>query len=130
MAKAGTVAVLLPGAFYMLRETKVPPVAALRSRLVPPLPFRTDANPGTSPLTSLLMAMNMSAVLFGLTVGECMRGTTGAAAKALGILDDTGTIEVGKSADLALWNAASVAELVNPIGFNPLHSRYFKGQKV
>ncbi|HQY43729.1 MAG TPA: imidazolonepropionase [Paracoccaceae bacterium] len=129
MAAAGTVAVLLPGAFYMLRETKLPPVAALRAAGAD-IAISTDANPGTSPMTSLLMAMNMGAVLFGLTVGECLRGATGAAAKALGLADETGTIKSGLSADLAVWNAQSPAELVNPIGFNPIHARYFKGRKV
>lgn len=129
MARAGTVAVLLPGAFYMLRDTRLPPVAALRAAGAT-IAVSTDCNPGTSPLTSLLMAMNMAAVLFGLTVGECMHGTTGAAAKALGLAGVTGTIVPGAAADFAVWNASSVAELVNPIGFNPLHARYFKGQKV
>lgn len=129
MAKAGTVAVLLPGAFYMLRETRLPPVAAL-SAAGCDIAISTDANPGTSPMTSLLMAMNMGAVLFGLTVGECLRGASGAAAKALGLQGETGTIAPGTSADLAIWNAQTPAELVNPIGFNPLHTRYFKGQKV
>ena len=129
MARAGTVAVLLPGAFYMLRETRLPPVAALR-RAGATLALATDSNPGTSPLTSLLLAMNMGAVLFGLTVGECFHGATGAAARALGMADETGTIRPGLAADLALWNATTLAELVNPMGFNPLHSRYFKGQKV
>lgn len=129
MAASGTVAVLLPGAFYMLRETRLPPVDHLRAAGVP-IAVSTDANPGTSPMTSLLMAMNMGAVLFGLTVGECLYGTTGAAARALGVLDETGVLAAGRSADLAIWNAQSPAELVNPIGFNPLYARYFKGQKV
>lgn len=129
MAAAGTVAVLLPGAFYMLRETQLPPVAALRAAGAD-IAISTDANPGTSPMTSLLMAMNMGAVLFGLTVGEALRGATGAAARALGLAGETGTIAPGLSADLAIWKAQSPAELVNPIGFNPLHARYFKGQKV
>lgn len=129
MAAAGTVAVLLPGAFYMLRETRVPPIAALRAAGAD-MAISTDANPGTSPMTSLLMAMNMGAVLFGLTVGEALRGTTGAAAKALGLGGETGRLAPGLSADIAIWNAQSPAELVNPIGFNPLHARYFKGQKV
>ncbi len=129
MAKAGTVAVLLPGAFYMLRETKLPPVDALRAAGCD-IAISTDANPGTSPMTSLLMAMNMGAVLFGLTVGECLRGATGAAAKALGLAGETGSITAGASADLAIWTAQTPAELVNPIGFNPLYARYFKGLKV
>jgi len=90
----------------------------------------TDANPGTSPMTSLLMAMNMAAVLFGLTVAECLEGTTEAAAKALGLQGETGVLKVGHSADLALWNVETPAELVNPIGFNSLHRRWFKGEKV
>jgi imidazolonepropionase len=129
MAAAGTIAVLLPGAFYMLRETKAPPVAALRAAGCD-MAVATDANPGTSPMTSLLLAMNMAAVLFGLTVDECLRGTTSAAAKALGLQGETGRIAPGLAADLAIWNAESPAELVNPMGFNPLHARYFKGQKV
>lgn len=129
MAAAGTVAVLLPGAFYMLRETKLPPVAGLRAAGAD-IAISTDANPGTSPLTSLLMAMNMGAVLFGLTVGESLRGATGAAARALGLSDETGRIVPGLSADLAIWNAEGPAELVNPIGFNPIHARYFKGRKI
>lgn len=129
MAAAGTVAVLLPGAFYMLRETRLPPIAALRAAGAD-IAISTDSNPGTSPMTSLLMAMNMGAVLFGLTVGEALRGVTGAAAKALGLGGETGMLAPGLSADLAIWNARSAAELVNPIGFNPLHARYFKGQKV
>lgn len=129
MAAAGTVAVLLPGAFYMLRETQLPPVKALREADCD-IAIATDANPGTSPMTSLLLAMNMGAVLFGLTVDECLRGTTANAAKALGLAGETGRIAPGLSADLAIWNAESPAELVNPMGFNPLHARYFKGQKV
>ena len=129
MAAAGTVAVMLPGAFYMLRETKAPPVAAFRKAGVT-MAIATDANPGTSPLTSLLMAMNMGAVLFGMTVGECLYGATGAAAKALGLQNETGRIAPGFSADLALWNATSPAELVNPIGFNPLAARWHEGRKV
>jgi imidazolonepropionase len=129
MAAAGTVAVILPGAFYMLRETRLPPIAAFRAAGVQ-MAVSTDANPGTSPLTSVLMAMNMAAVLFGLTVAECLEGTTGAAAKALGLQGETGAIKPGLSADLALWNVETPAELVNPIGFNPLHARWFKGEKV
>ena len=129
MADAGTVAVLLPGAFYMLRESRLPPVAAIRAAGTD-IAIASDSNPGTSPMTSLLLAMNMGAVLFGLTVGEALRGTTGAAAKALGLSAETGTITAGLSADLAIWNVHSPAELVNPIGFNPIHARYFKGQKV
>ena len=129
MARAGSVAVLLPGAYYALRETRKPPVDLLRASGVP-LAVATDCNPGTSPLTSLLLAMNMAATLFGLTVAECLAGTTREAARALGLLDRTGTIEPGKCADLAVWNAGSPAELVNRIGFNPLHSSYFAGERV
>lgn len=129
MAKAGTVAVLLPGAFYAIHEKQKPPVAALRRAGVP-ISIATDCNPGTSPLTSLLLTMNMSATLFGLTVNECITGVTREAARALGILDATGTLEAGKSADLAIWNIESPAELVYRIGFNPLHARYFKGERI
>lgn len=129
MAAAGTVAVILPGAFYMLRETRLPPIAAFRKAGCA-MAVSTDANPGTSPMTSLLMAMNMAAVLFGLTVTECLGGTTEAAAKALGLQGETGVLKVGHSADLALWNVETPAELVNPIGFNPLHTRWFRGEKV
>lgn len=129
MAAAGTVAVLLPGAFYMLRETRRPPVQALRDAGCA-IAIATDANPGTSPMTSLLLAMNMAAVLFGLTVTECLLGTTRHAATALGLGAETGRIAPGMSADLAVWNAETPAELVNPMGFNALHARYFKGRKV
>ena len=129
MAEAGTVAVLLPGAFYTLREKQAPPVAALRETGAH-IAIATDSNPGTSPLTSLLLTMNMSATLFGLTVEECLAGTTREAARALGLLAETGTLEAGKSADFAIWNIERPAELVYRIGFNPLHSRVFKGQQV
>jgi imidazolonepropionase len=129
MAKAGTVAVLLPGAFYAIQEVQKPPVNALRDAGVR-IAIATDCNPGTSPLTSLLLAMNMSATLFGLRVEECIAGVTREAARALGILDETGTIEAGKSADLAIWNVDTLAELVYRIGFNPLQSCYFKGQRT
>ena len=123
---SGTVAVLLPGAFYAIRETRKPPVAALRAAGVP-MALATDCNPGTSPLTSLLLAMNMGATLFGMTVAECLAGTTREAARARGLLEETGTLEAGKSADLAVWDVGSPAELVYRIGFNPLHARVFKG---
>ena len=129
MAKAGTVAVLLPGAFYTLREKQLPPVEALREAGTR-IAIATDSNPGTSPLTSLLLTMNMSATLFGLTVEECLAGTTREAARALGLLGETGTLEAGKSADFAVWNIDQPAELVYRIGFNPLHHRVFKGEKA
>jgi imidazolonepropionase len=127
MAKAGTVAVLLPGAFYMLRETKMPPVAAFRQQGTR-IALATDCNPGTSPLTSLLLTMNMGATLFRLTVEECIAGVTREAARALGLLDEIGTLEPGKSCDLAIWNIERPAELVYRIGFNPLHTRVWRGQ--
>ena len=129
MAAAGTVAVLLPGAFYALREREAPPVASLRAAGVP-IAVATDCNPGTSPLTSLLLAMNMAATLFGLTVAECLAGATREAARALGLTNETGTLEVGKSADLAIWDVEDPAELVYRIGFNPLHARVFKGHWI
>ncbi len=129
MAAAGTAAVLLPGAFYAINEKQKPPVQALRKAGVP-IAIATDCNPGTSPLTSLLLTMNMSATLFGLTVEECIAGATREGARALGLLTETGTIEAGKSADLAIWNIESPAELVYRIGFNPLHSHVFKGERI
>ena len=126
LAAAGTVAVLLPGAFYALRETQAPPVAALR-RHGARIALATDCNPGTSPLTSLLLTMNMGATLFRLTVAECIAGVTREAARALGLLHDRGTIEAGKWCDLAIWDAAEPAELVARIGFNPLHARIWRG---
>jgi imidazolonepropionase len=129
MAKSGTVAVLLPGAFYAIHEKQKPPVEALRKAGVP-IAVATDCNPGTSPLTSLLLTMNMSATLFGLTVEECLAGATREAARALGLLKETGTLEAGKSADLAIWNIERPAELVYRIGFNPLYARYFKGERI
>ena len=127
MAQAGTVAVLLPGAFYMLRETKVPPIAAFR-KAGTHMALATDCNPGTSPLTSLLLTMNMGATLFRMTVEECIAGVTREAARALGGLDEIGTLEPGKSCDLAIWNIERPAELVYRIGFNPLHARVWRGQ--
>lgn len=127
LAKAGTVAVLLPGAFYTLRETQLPPVQALRDAGAD-IALATDCNPGTSPLTSLLLTMNMGATLFRLTVEECLTATTRNAAKALGLSGETGTLEAGKSADFAIWNIERPAELVYRIGFNPLHARIFKGR--
>ena len=127
MAKAGTVAVLLPGAFYMLRETKLPPVAAFR-KFGTRMALATDCNPGTSPLTSLLLTMNMGATLFRMTVDECIAGVTREAARALGRLDEIGTLAIGKSCDLAIWDIERPAELVYRIGFNPLHARIWRGQ--
>jgi imidazolonepropionase len=127
MAASGTIAVMLPGAFYFLRESRKPPIDAFR-RHGAPMAVATDSNPGTSPLTSLLLAMNMAATLFGLTVEECLAGITRVAARALGIGDETGTLETGKWADLAIWDIESPAELVYRMGFNPLHQRVWRGQ--
>lgn len=127
MAGAGTVAVLLPGAFYFLRETKLPPVDLLRRAGVP-IAVATDCNPGTSPLTSMLMTMNLAATLFGMTVGECLLGATRNAARALGRSADIGTIEAGKWCDLAIWNAERPVDLVYRMGFNPLHKRVWRGR--
>ena len=129
MACAGTVAVLLPGAFYTLRERQAPPVAALRAAGVP-MAVATDCNPGTSPLTSLLLAMNMAATLFGLTVAECLAGTTRQAARALGLLGETGTLAAGESADFAVWDVEQPSELVYRLGYNPLYQRVHKGATV
>ncbi|HVI98154.1 MAG TPA: imidazolonepropionase [Sphingomonas sp.] len=127
MAKAGTTAVLLPGAFYFMRDTHVPPVAALRGAGVP-IALATDCNPGTAPLTSLLLAMNMGATLFRLTVAECLAGVTREAAAALGLSHEIGTLEAGKSCDLAIWDIETPAELVYRIGLNPLHERIWRGR--
>ncbi|GLQ21392.1 imidazolonepropionase [Algimonas porphyrae] len=126
LAQAGTVATLLPGAFHMLKETQEPPVAALRAHGVP-MALATDCNPGTSPLMSLLTAMNMGCILFGLTPEEALTGTTRYAAKALGLQDSHGTIEVGKVADLAVWNCEHPAELSYWIGGSSLSQRVIGG---
>ncbi|WEF24534.1 imidazolonepropionase [Paracoccus sp. S3-43] len=128
MAQAGTVAVLLPGAFYTLRETKLPPIQALRDAGVP-IALATDCNPGTSPLTSLLLVMSMGATLFRMTPSECLAGVTLNAARALG-LSDRGAIAPGLRADLAVWDIAHPAELSYRIGFNPLHARIVGGEFV
>jgi imidazolonepropionase len=126
MAGAGAVAVLLPGAFYTLRERQRPPVATLRRHGVA-IAVATDSNPGTSPITSLLTTLNMAATLFGLTVEECLNGVTRYAARALGLEGELGSLEAGKRCDFAIWDIERPAELVYRIGFNPLHSRIFKG---
>jgi imidazolonepropionase len=126
MAKEGTAAVLLPGAFYFLRETRLPPIELLRLHGVP-MALATDHNPGTSPLTSLLLVMNMAATLFRMTVDECLLGVTRAAAGALGRAESVGTLAAGKQCDLAIWNVERPAELVYAIGANPLHERVWKG---
>lgn len=127
LALSGTVAVLLPGAFYFLREKTLPPVELLRRHGVS-IAVATDSNPGTSPLTSLLLAMNMAATQFRLTVEECLIGTTRAAALAMGLESAIGSLEAGKLADFAVWDIEDPAELVYRIGFNPLHSRFWRGR--
>jgi imidazolonepropionase len=126
MAQAGTVAVLLPGAFYVLREKQLPPIEALR-RHKAHIAIATDCNPGTSPITSLLLTMNMAATLFGISVDECITGVTRNAARALGLEAETGSLTSGKRADIAIWDVSRPAELVYRIGFNPLHRRICGG---
>jgi imidazolonepropionase len=126
MAAAGTVAVILPGAFYTLRQTQMPPIAALRAAGVP-MAVATDLNPGSSPLASLTLAMNMACTLFRLTPEEALSGTTSHAARALG-LADRGTIAPGLRADLCVWNADHPAELGYRIGTATLHTRIFGGR--
>ena len=119
MAEAGTAAVLLPAAFYFLRETKAPPIEALRAARVP-MALATDCNPGSAPVTSLLLVLNMACTLFRLTPEEALAGVTRHGARALGLGESHGTLEVGRAADLAVWNIAQPAELAYRIGFNPL----------
>jgi len=126
MAAAGTVAVLLPGAFYALRETRLPPIDALRAAGVP-MAVATDCNPGTSPLLSLRLAAGMACTLFRLTPEEALRGVTAHAARALG-LSDRGTLAVGQRADLAVWNVSDPAELCYWIGGTLLRQRYVAGR--
>ena len=126
MAGQGTVAVLLPGAFYFLRETQLPPIAALRAAGVP-LALATDCNPGTSPLTSILTTMNMGCTLFRLTPQEALAGVTREAARALGLTQQIGSLEVGKRADIALWDIARPADLAYAIGLNPCRDVLFGG---
>ena len=126
MANAGCVAVLLPGAFYTLGESQLPPLKYLRQQSIP-IALATDCNPGSSPLASLLMTMNFAFTLFKMTPEEALAGVTRNAAKALK-LNDCGTIESGKRADLSVWDIEHPAELAYRIGFNPLYRRYFRGQ--
>jgi imidazolonepropionase len=127
MAHAATVAVVLPGAFYFIRERQAPPIELMRKHGVS-IALATDSNPGSSPLTSLLLTMNMGATLFRLTVDECIAAVTREAARALGMLGETGSLEAGKYCDLAIWDIERPAELVYRIGFNPLHARVWRGQ--
>lgn len=125
MARSGTVAVLLPGAFYTLRETQMPPVSLMRKHGVT-MAVATDCNPGSSPISSLLLSMNMACTLFRLTPEEALAGATRNAASALG-LSDTGTIAIGQRADFAIWNVEHPAELSYRIGFNALEKRIYGG---
>jgi len=125
MAKSGTVAVLLPGAFYTLRESQLPPIASFRKHVVP-MALATDCNPGSSPVTSLLLVMNMACTLFRMTPAEALAGVTRNAAMALG-MTDTGIIRSGLRADFALWNVEHPAELAYRVGTNTLHQRIFEG---
>lgn len=126
MANSGTVAVMLPGAFYTLRETRLPPISSFRSHGVR-MAVASDCNPGSSPLTSILLTMNMACTLFRMTPEEALRGTTQNAAAALG-LADRGTIAHGLRADLCVWDVEHPSELAYRIGYNPLHKRVFRGQ--
>ena len=129
MRAAGTVAVLLPGAYYFTRETVLPPIQGLRDAGVP-MALATDCNPGTSPLTSPLLTMNMGATLFRMTVDECIAGFTREAARALGRANRVGKLAAGMDCDLAIWDIDAPADLVYRIGFNPLHARVWRGQIV
>lgn len=125
MARSNSVAVILPGAFYTLRETQLPPIDVFRKFNVP-MALATDCNPGSSPITSLLLTMNMACTLFRMTPEEALNGVTLNGARALG-LKDRGTISAGSRADLAIWDVKTPAELSYRIGFNPLHKRIYAG---
>lgn len=127
MASAGTIAVMLPGAYYFIRETRKPPIDLFRMHGVM-IAVATDHNPGTSPLNSLLLATNMAATLFGMTVVECLRGITINAARALGRADAIGSLEPGKQANLAIWDVGKPADLVYNIGGDPLWMRVYGGK--
>ena len=127
MARAGTVAVLLPGAYYFLRETRLPPIAEFRAQGVP-MALATDCNPGTSPCTSLLLMLNMACTLFRLTPAEALAGVTRHAARALGLQHEAGRIATGLRADLALWEIERPAELAYAFGANPCVGRYLADQ--
>lgn len=126
LAQAGSAAVILPGAFYAIREEQVPPIAAFRKYGVP-MAVATDWNPGSSPLGSVLLAMNMACTLFRMTPAEALAGTTRNAARALG-MTDRGSLAVGQRADLAIWDVKAPSELSYGIGINPLHKRIFGGR--
>jgi imidazolonepropionase len=128
LGRAGTVAVLLPGAYYMLRETKMPPIEALRRHQVP-IAIATDCNPGTSPIASPLLMLNLACTIFRLTPEEALAGMTVHGAKALGIDDDTGTLEAGKCADFVLWPVEHPAEIVAQVGMVSPALTVFDGKK-
>ncbi len=127
MAKSGSVAVILPGAYYAIGETQKPPIKALREAGIA-MAVATDANPGSSPLVSILTAANMACTLFGMTVEEALAGITREAAQALGLADEIGTIELGKAADFAVWDVTRPAEIIQWIGRRPLHGRILAGE--
>jgi imidazolonepropionase len=127
MARADTAAVILPGAFYVLKETRKPPIEAFRRHGVP-MAVATDLNPGTSPIASLRLCAHMACTFFGLTVPEALLGMTRHAAQALGRLDQIGTLETGKSCDLAIWDVEHLAEIIAWIGPAPLHRRVWRGE--
>ncbi|MFZ1387161.1 MAG: imidazolonepropionase [Thiolinea sp.] len=127
MAEAGTVATLLPGAFYFLRETKVPPIELLRRYNVP-MAVATDFNPGTSPLASIRLAMNMACTLFRLTPEEALTGVTRHAAQALGLQNQIGQLRAGLAADFIVWDIQHPAELAYQVGINPIKQRVFAGE--
>ena len=129
LAEHNTVAVLLPGAFYFIHETRQPPVDLLRNHGVP-IAIATDANPGSSPVGSLLLMMNMACTLFRLSPEEALAGVTRHAAQALGLSDRLGTLETGKQADFAIWDIQSPAELAYGIGHNPCHAVYKRGELI
>jgi imidazolonepropionase len=128
LAAAGTVAVLLPGAYYFLRETQLPPLDALRAANVP-MAIATDSNPGSSPVTSILLMLNMACTLFRMTPEEALAGITRNAARALGLAASHGTLEAGKAADFVLWDIERPAELAYGIGANPIH-RVIQGGRI
>ncbi|MEP6655685.1 MAG: imidazolonepropionase [Betaproteobacteria bacterium] len=129
MARSGTVAVLLPGSFYFLRDTKLPPVEALRRAAVP-VAIATDCNPGTSPTTSLLLMLNMACTLFRMTPAEALAGVTRNAARALGLQDRCGMLQPGMDADFVVWDIDSPGELAYRIGYNPCHAVVRHGSTV
>ena len=129
LAEAGSVAVLLPGAFLSLGETRRPPVEKFRENEVP-IAVATDCNPGTSPLCSLRAAMNLASSLFKLTPEECLAGVTREAARALGLLHDRGTLEIGKRADIAVWNIGHPRELTYWLGLNELSDLFIDGREI